>query len=147
MKALFIYLFLISLSYSATFNLDNNKELELEAKILANIAKSSMKEDVFLYIPNISKLEEEIYSKYLNLSKTCEEANFVFLKNDSVADKCNSSNKLFFTNNYQRLLKQKRYYGAFFWNKSRPNIVFVKKRLKKEGIDLPKNYIQFIEDL
>lgn len=150
MKTFIILLTLFSFSYSETYTFLVNKydkEIELEAKIIAKIATSSVNQKIKLYIPEITEVEKKIYSDYFMLSSTCENSNFVFVKK-SIENKklCKGTNKLFFTNNYQKLLTDKKYYGAFFWNKSRPNIVFIKDRLQQKKIVLPKSYEQFIED-
>lgn len=151
MKRLLLIALLINFIYadSYTFLMDEyNEELELEAKILLNIANSSVKDEVVIYIPNVSIKDKKVYRKYFTLSKTCNKANFVFVKNSkNIRNLCNNAKQIFFTNNYKRLLEDKKYYGAFFWNKSRPNLVFIKDRLKDNSITLPKNYLQFVEDL
>jgi hypothetical protein len=53
----------------------------------------------------------------------------------------------FFTNNYKKLIADERFFGALFWSKSRPNIIFIKKRLKAQKITLPENYNRYIEEL
>lgn len=126
---------------------ENNKEIELEAKLIAKIAKASAKEDVRVFIPNITKQEREVYSHYLKLVQECKDADFVFDKEGVVKKSCKDSKKLFFTNNYKRLLGNDLYYGAFFWNKSRPNIVFIKQRLEQNKVVLSKEYTQYIEEL
>ncbi len=55
------------------------KEIELEAKIIAEIAASSLDEPLRLFIPEISKLEKSVYAQYATLSATCEDANFIFI--------------------------------------------------------------------
>lgn len=151
MKFIFLITLLINFTYadSYTFLMDDyNEELELESKILSSIAKASLKDEVVIYIPNVSIKDKRVYRKYFTLSKTCNNANFVFVKNSkNIKSLCTNTKQIFFTNNYKRLLEDKRYYGAFFWNKSRPNIVFIKNRLKDKLITLPKNYLQFVEDL
>ncbi|QFR48972.1 hypothetical protein FJR48_04240 [Sulfurimonas lithotrophica] len=150
MRVLFILLTLISLSFSKqqVFMLDEyDKEIELEAKIISKIATATLNNKIKIYIPNISKHEQEIYSKYFDLSEDCKYADFIFDKKGSLANSCKNSTKLFFTNNYKKLVSDSRYFGAFFWNKSRPNIVFIKKRLQKNNIKLSKEYEQFIEDI
>lgn len=151
MKVLFLCLLFISASYSSSYTFlmkEYNKELELEAKIIEDIAKASLHEELRIYIPNISMRDKKVYEKFFFISKTCENANFIFIKNsNNIKGLCKNRKKLFFTNNYRRLLKNKKFYGAFFWSKSRPNIVFIKNRLKQQGIILPKNYNNFIEDL
>ena len=74
--------------------------------------------------------------------------NFIFIKKSiTINFLCKSDNdQIFFTNNYEKLLKDNRYLGAFFWNKSRPNITFIKARLEKQKIELSKDYDKFVED-
>lgn len=125
-----------------------DKEIELEAKIISNIASSSIKSDIKLYIPEISIIERDVYSKFFTLTSNCKDANFIFIKrNVDINSLCNNEdNKLFFTNNYEKLLEDNRYLGAFFWNKSRPNITFIKSRLERQKIKLPNDYDKFVED-
>jgi len=125
-----------------------NKQIELESKIVFNIADSIIKEKIKLFIPQITKQEIDVYSKLFLLEAHCEKANFIFVKND-IDDKnlCIGHNKIYFTNNYNRLLSSEKYIGAFFWSKSRPNIVFIKDRMLRKNITLPVSYKQFIEDL
>ncbi len=150
MRIIILTLTLLSLAFSSQYTFlvkEYDKEIDLEAKIIAKIAKSSIKDEVKLFIPNISDIEKNVYSKYFSLSDNCESSNFVFVKKRSDSTNlCSLDNKLFFTNNYRRLLLDKKFYGAFFWNKSRPNIVFIKRRLEENNINLPKSYDQFVEN-
>ncbi len=150
MRIIILTLIFVSFAFSSQYTFlvkEYDKEIELEAKIISKIAKSSMKDKVKLFIPNISSMEKDVYSKYFTLVENCESSNFIFVKKafDS-KNFCSQKNKLFFTNNYRILLQDKRFYGAFFWNKSRPNIVFIKRRLEEKSIKLPKNYDQFVEN-
>lgn len=150
MRNLFLILTLITFASSNQYTFLVNKydkEIELEAKIVSKIAATSMHDKIKLFIPEISSNERDIYSKFFILSDSCQEANFVFVKKQvNINRLCQEKNKLFFTNNYQVLLSDERYFGAFFWNKSRPNIVFVKERLETKSIELSPEYVQFIED-
>lgn len=150
MKIFILILTLFSLSYSGqhTFLVDKyDEEMELEAKIISDIATSSVGREIKLFIPKISDMEKKIYSKYFTLSEDCEASNFVFV-NKTIENQtlCGTKDRLFFTNNYKKLLSDNKYYGAFFWHKSRPNIVFIKNRLEQANILLPKSYSQFVED-
>ncbi len=153
MKNIILLISLLSFSFANqyTFLVDKyDKEIELEAKIILNIANASTKEEIKLFIPKISDVEKNIYSQFFTLTNSCEEANFIFVKNNYNIDaKCEEKihKKLFFTNNYQKLLNNNNYIGAFFWNKSRPNITFVKNRLNERNIKLSGNYDKFIEDI
>jgi len=126
-----------------------NKEIELEAKIISNITQNLKigQEKVSLYIPEISETEKNIYSGFFTIVNSCTEADFIFIKNEKTSNQlCNGNKKIFFTNNYDLLLKNEQFIGAFFWSKSRPNIVFVKNRLTKRNIILPEIYDKFIEE-
>jgi len=124
-----------------------SKEIELEAKIIAEIANASLHSKIRLFIPHMTEMEEKVYSKYFILSPKCETANFVFVnKNIEKEALCDNENRLFFTNNYRKLLSDEKYFGALFWNKSRPNIVFIHKRLEQKAIELPKTFDQFVEN-
>ena len=151
MKILILLFLILSVSYSQSYTFLVNKydkELELESKIIAKIAESCVLKKVVLYIPKMTKMEEKIYSKTFTLGKSCKDSNFIFVKkNADEKEICKNENKLYFTNNYKKLLKNKKFFGAFFWSKSRPNIVFIKNRLIERKISLPNSYKQFIEDL
>jgi len=151
MKILSCVLIFLSFSYaqSYTFLLNKyDKELELESKIIGKIASSSLSKDIVLFIPKITEAERNIYSKIFTIGLTCEESNFIFVKKNFPEENlCKNANKLYFTNNYKKLLSNNRFFGAFFWSKSRPNIVFIKSRLVKNNISLPNSYKQFVEDL
>ena len=151
MKSLIlIYVITLSTYLNAYTFLVNkyDKEIELESKIISKIAKSSLTQEIILFIPDMTKNEKSIYSKIFTLTNKCEEANFVYTKKETEKENlCDDKKRLYFTNNYRKLLSNEKYFGAFFWSKSRPNIVFVKHRLEKYNITLPQSYLQFIEDL
>ncbi len=152
MKILLLLYIIISFSFSDqyVFLIDKyDKEIELEAKIVSKIALSSIVESkrIKLFIPNISKQEKEIYSNYFDLTEDCKTANFIFDNKAGFDGECKKSNKLFFTNNYKRLIDDDKFYGAFFWSKSRPNIVFIKQRLEENNVKLSKEYLKYIEDM
>lgn len=151
-KIIFLIFNFFSFLYSSenyTFLVkEYNKEIELEVKIISNIAENLIhkKEKVSLFITEISDMEKTIYSGPFNLVNSCDEADFIYLRNNSDSQLCNINNKIYFTNNYDSLLKNDKFIGAFFWSKSRPNIVFVKNRLNKNNIKLPEIYEKFIEE-
>ena len=147
---IFCFINLLNASENYTFLVkEYNKEIELEAKIISNIVQNLKfgHEKVSLYIPEISETEKNIYSSFFNIASSCNDADFVFVKNEKTSNQpCSGNKKIFFTNNYDLLLKNEQFIGAFFWSKSRPNIVFVKNRLTKRNIILPEIYDKFIEE-
>ena len=151
MKVLTLFFLFLSFSYCEQYTFLLNpydKEIELEAKIVSNIATSTLSDDIKLFIPEISDSEKKIYSKIFTLMDTCSNANFVFVKRPiDISTSCSLDKKVFFTNNYRKLLDEDIYIGAFFWSKSRPNITFIKDRLTEQNIHLPNDYKKFIEDI
>ena len=150
MKKLILACLIVSSSYAQnyTFLLNKyDKELELESKIIAKIMNSTVKNDPVLFIPEVKESEKYIYSKIVTLGKTCNTSNFIFIKRESDSSTCKEKHKFYFTNNYKKLLSDEKFFGAFFWSKSRPNIVFIKNRLEKNNITLPNSYLQFVEDI
>lgn len=58
------------------------------------------------------------------------------------------SDKAVFANGYLVLQRSKgNAVGGFYWQKGRPNLVFVKNKLQEFGIVLPKNLRGYIEDI
>lgn len=151
----FILLFLVSLPLilcgkSYTYLIGKyTKVTELEAKIVIKIAQDMLPDQkINLYIPNSKDIDKQIYSKNIHLVKTCAQANFIFAKYGDAAQCKNSKNQGYIlTNNYKKLIHDPEFLGAFFWSKSRPNIVLIKNRLTQKNIQLPKEYNQFIEDI
>lgn len=150
MKHLILWFALLAFSFANqyTFLVNKyNKDLELEAKIISTVAQLLIKKNPTIYMPNMSEDEQKVYKVYFKIAATCEEANFVYIKtNNEIESSCLSSKRFFFTNNYRMLLNNKLFNGAFFWSKSRPNIVLVKERLAQKGVVVPKKYEQFVEE-
>lgn len=145
---LLLTLFTTIFANSYTYLVDEyTKEVELEAKIVLKIAQDIVqKEQIKLFIPQASKLDKQVYSQKTILVKNCQDANFVFVKYNKIPACAKEKEKFFMTNNYKQLLYNKTYVGAFFWSKSRPNIVLIKNRLSKKNVKLSAEYKQFIED-
>lgn len=150
-KVFLIFLLpLVLYAKSYTYLVDEyTKEAEFEAKIVTKIAKDILhNQTIKLYIPNSKALDKKIYSKNTVFVDSCEKANFIFIKYGQT-DECitHKNDQYLLTNNYRKLISNPQYFGAFFWSKSRPNIVLIKKRLIKNNIQLSSEYDQFIEDL
>jgi hypothetical protein len=146
---LMLMIFSLSKAQNYTFILDTyTKEIELEATIIKRVASASLaQKEIRLFIPEISELERKVYQKFFTLSSNCEDANFIFVKKSlDISSYCKDTTKLIMTNNYRKLLSDEKYYGAFFWQKSRPNITFISQRLQERGVKLPLEFDKFIED-
>jgi hypothetical protein len=55
--------------------------------------------------------------------------------------------KIIFVNNFYLLQKYRsKVVGGFFWQKGRPNIIFLEKRIKVLRIQLPKDLQEFVDE-
>jgi len=73
-----------------------------------------------------------------------KEADFLLL--NSKEHIANNKGIIFITN-FKLLEKMhKKAIGGFFWQKGRPNILFLRQNLKKRNITLPKSMQDYIED-
>ena len=86
------------------------------------------------------------HKKYL-CTNDMKKADLILLKRVTKVDK----NKPIFVLKYYLLRKYKdQAIGGFYWQKGRPNIIFIKENLKKFHIRLPykfHNYIESMDDL
>lgn len=57
-----------------------------------------------------------------------------------------SSNCVIITTEYTLLKKDERIIGAFFWQKGRPNLLFLRPRMQKANISLGHDFNKYIED-
>lgn len=75
--------------------------------------------------------------------KKIDQADIAIITKESVKDcRC-----LLFVTSYRLLKRYKeKAIGGFFWQKGRPNLLFLRKNLQKEGIELPESMQQFVED-
>ena len=70
-------------------------------------------------------------------------ADFLLLNNK----KASNSKALIFVTNFKLLEKMQNIaVGGFYWQKGRPNILFLRQNLQKNNIHLPKSMQDFIED-
>lgn len=57
-----------------------------------------------------------------------------------------STNTVIITTEYGLLKKDERIIGAFFWQKGRPNLLFLRPRMQKTNISLSNEFNKYIED-
>lgn len=150
MIRLFILLLVYNLANASshTYLLDEySDEIEQEAKIVTKIAKDILNGDVpRVYIPKATNLEYEIYSQMATVVDSCEKANFIFVKHNERPSCRGVDEKIILTNNYKHLSNDSACIGAFYWNKNRPNIIFLEERLKSKNIKLSNMYDKYIEN-
>ncbi|MDP3301786.1 MAG: hypothetical protein Q8S36_07455 [Sulfuricurvum sp.] len=57
-----------------------------------------------------------------------------------------SKNCVIITTEYSQLIKDERIIGAFFWQKGRPNLLFLRPRMQKANVKLSHEFDKYIED-
>ncbi len=141
MKKFIIFLaFAVSLIASAT---------KIEKEIYSTILKGifPQKKVVKVWVDKDSK--RKIFRKipFIKLIKDYKNADIVFIYKAKTLKNRKIDNKIIFVGKY-RLLKefQDMVIGGFFWQKGRPNIIFLRKNLKKHKITLPSDFEKYIED-
>ena len=102
--------------------------------------------------------QEKSNIKVWSNSQKCQtvltDTSFIFVKTPQEADILIVTHyekilvdKPIFVRKYHLLQKyKKRAIGGFYWQKGRPNIIFVKKSLDKFDIILPDKFQKYIED-
>ncbi|QOR61340.1 hypothetical protein ACM66Z_07755 [Sulfurovum sp. ST-21] len=95
------------------------------------------------------------YSKRIFLSRDPEKADVILVTNRSTLSKIrgereNMRNKerepVLFVTDYRLLKLSPEAVGAFYWRKGRSQLLFIKNRLDKHNITLPKEYKNFLVD-
>ena len=80
-----------------------------------------------------------------NATGECKEADIVILaKKENLLKEC--LNRNIFVLSYELLIDVPESFGAFFWKKGRPNIVFIEPRLKESALELSTELMPYMED-
>ncbi len=137
MRKLFIFLVLSVVLFASA--------LEIEQKIYSAIIKAlfPMKQTVRIWTDDRSK---ERFLKNIEGVKLVEDpdrADFLIVSYRKDVD----ANGMLFVTNYH-LLKyyENKAVGGFYWQKGRPNIVFLRPNLQKYRVQLPRSLRQYEED-
>ncbi len=137
MKKIFILIFLITTLYSSNS--------QIEQKIYDTILKAvfSHKNSINIWTDSSKKTKFLKLLRYVVIVDTPENADFLIINNT----KNIQSNGLKFASSYKML----KYYkndviGGFYWQKGRPNILFLRDNLQKKHIFLPETMQEYIEN-
>jgi hypothetical protein len=137
LRAFLSLLLLVSFLFSS--------DLKTEQKIYEVIIHTLLpqKEEIKVWSDDVSK--EKILSSIVGVKSVSspEEADFLLLSKEK---KVQSKGIRFVTTFRLLEAKQNSVIGGFFWQKGRPNILFLRKNLQKHHIKLPKSMQEYIED-
>jgi sugar-specific transcriptional regulator TrmB len=119
----------------------NSSEIETKIyeKIISNFDKNS---EIKVYSNDKNILNEiKKYSKKLVVSNKKDSKVYILSTNiGNIPD-----DKLVIVTNYELLKEIKNSLAAFYWKKGRPNILFIKDRIKKRNLFLNKEYDKYSE--
>jgi len=137
--------------YGHLYALESKSTLKMYHGIFSALSSKTMI-SVYTTDPEYRKVFST--SKRMFLSKKPDEADIVLITNRSTLEsilKRNTINKntkkpILFVTDYRLLKVSEDTVGAFYWRKGRSQLLFIKKRLDKKNIQLPKAYQNFMID-
>jgi small-conductance mechanosensitive channel len=150
-KILALLLLSLSLGHALWIDRSSSDPDRLEVRILEKLFSDILqlrKVRIYVMGENKRKYVDKIlrHSEKLSVVGRCEKADLVFIAGslrDAIPEDC--LGKVFFSTRKEHILKLKDCIGAFFWKKGRPNILLIRERLEEKGIEVPYEYIRFIE--
>jgi len=136
LKKLVVLMALALLSFASSIKI----EQEICDKILCSIFKNKMNIKVWIDDIDIRSILEN--NGKIIFTKNPKDADILIVKHqDNIL-----VNKPIFVKKYYLLkIYKNRAIGGFYWQKGRPNIVFLKSTLKRYHIKLPKDLNRYIE--
>jgi len=132
---------LFVLSFSQLFSISSEK---VEAKIIMSMLNSVTNHTNLLIYTDSKKIKKILSKDEITFVYDCNSANIAILEFDKEATKCESTTII--TLKYDLLKTYINSIGSFFWQKGRPNIVFIKSRLRDKNITIDSNFHDFVED-
>ncbi len=141
MKTLLILIMAIQLLLASNNSVNTHK-----VRILETIVKGiTLQEKIVVWSDNNSLLSVLKKQNNIETSYKCINSTLIILeKNKNLKEECLS--KKIFVLNYNLLSTIKKSFGALFWKKGRPNIVFIEPRLKSQSISISKDLESYLED-
>jgi len=115
-----------------------------EAKIIQYIIKNINNNTIHKILTDDFNLKNSLKNLGYTMVNNAKDADFIILKYKHKLNK-NSNGKVFVLR-YELLNEMPQSFGAFYWQKGRPNIVFISPRVKKEHIKLSKELQEYEEE-
>ena len=128
-------------SFSLLFGASSEK---VEAKIIMSMLKSVTDNTNLLLYTDSKKINKTLLNNDTTFVKSCDKADIAILEADMSVTEC--KNIPIITLRYDLLKIYSNSIGSFFWQKGRPNIVFIEARLRDQNITIDSSFNDFIED-
>ncbi|UCN00631.1 hypothetical protein LCX93_01565 [Sulfurimonas sp. SWIR-19] len=121
-------------------------QTEYELKIYQAIFQALFPNKNVIHVWSDSQTTNRVFTKTRNIQLVTApaQADILLL---GTGENATNLNGLKFATNYKTFKKYKRsLIGGFYWQKGRPNIIFIKRNLEKYHITLPKSMSEYIEN-
>ena len=141
MKKLIIISLLLSISYCDIL-------AKIKAQIILNIAHlATDKNIVKIYVDDPSFLDIFKNEKDIKRVKDCFKADIIITKDSkNIQKECQKKGINIISTIYQDYKQNKNIdFGAFFWQKGRPNMLINSKIIKERNMSVPTSYYKYLD--
>jgi hypothetical protein len=121
-------------------------ETAVAAKIIDKVVASMFHTDKSIQARGYTQQHNDIitHSKTMRLVSKIEDAKF-YLVDLKIPDSI-PENTILFSTDIEIFYNDERVIGAFYWQKGRPNLIFLRERLERYGVRLSDEFKDYIED-
>ena len=126
----------------------SNTLSQIKAQIILNIARLvTHKKTVKIYVDDPSFLDIFKNSSYIKRVSNCFQADVVITKNSqNIKKQCKKKQINIISTTYKDYKQNSDIdFGAFFWQKGRPNMLINSKIIQKRSISLPRSYYKYLD--
>jgi len=135
-------MFKIILTLIFTSTIVFSSQVMISTKIVAKIIYA-LNSNAKIWIDKKDNYTDVINIDKLNIINNCTNADVLIVKNEkNLINECKNKPILVF--DYDLLYTNTNSVAAFFWQKGRPNILFIKERLDKFNITIPSKYNSYL---
>jgi len=125
----------------------SSHEISLEQKIVTKMAHAIVKKTtkslkVWVYGGKLPSGFHE--GNNFEVVSSCRDADILLIDKEGFEEESCKKTPLLVLD-YELLSKYRSALGAFFWQKGRPNIVFIAPRLQRHGIKTSNKFAQYVE--
>jgi len=129
-------LFLVTLSSASDVD-------EIENKIIMNMIRSFTEQSHITIYTDSQRIKNLLRGKQISFAVSCDVASVAILASKAIK---NCNNIPIITLKYALLKVYPSSVGSFFWQKGRPNIVFIESRLREQNISIGDEFTAFVEE-
>jgi len=134
------------LMFNYLFALDRDSTIKIYNKIITSIFVTKKP---LVYVANKEYHDILKFSKKITIVNRAEKASIAIVTTKEELDNLKKINPniMIFVTKENLLFYDTSVIGAFYWKKGRSQLIFIKNRLERYHIHLPKEYNQFIIEL